>query len=106
MAVDKAHMAMMKKLKKQVTVLKRKEKSGRNKLRAAWTKLKKSKKSYERKLEQNSKSTAQKISEAVASVYAKLASSFRKKGKVKRVAPKAAKSAKVAKRGSRKSKKK
>lgn len=76
--------ALLKKLKKQVTVLKRKEKAGRNKLRAALAKLKKSGKGYKRKLEQQAKSASDKTSAAVAGVYAKLASNFRKKGKVKK----------------------
>jgi len=88
MTAGKAHLAMMRRLKKQVTVLKRKEKSSRNKLRAALSKVKKFKKSCDRKLDQQSKVASQKTSVAVASVYARLAATLKRKAKVRKVAPK------------------
>lgn len=79
MATKKNHVILLKKLKKQVSTLKRKEKMARNKLRAALSKAKKIAKAYERKLEKKTKDAKAKIVAVEAAVYTKLANSIKKK---------------------------
>ena len=65
--------ALLKKLKKQLSVLQRKEKHGRNQLRAAFKKLKKMGRAYKSKLASKVRMMQGKIAEARFSTYAKVA---------------------------------
>jgi hypothetical protein len=73
MAVKKNHNPLLKKLKKQVRVLQRKELQGRNKLRAALKKMRKLGKIYRGKLAGKVRSMKDKMAEMQASPYAKAA---------------------------------
>ena len=68
------HMAMLVKLKKQVSALKRKEKSTRKKLRLALIKSEKIAKTYKKKL-------VIKTRDAEVAAYSKLAKSIKQKAK-------------------------
>ncbi len=65
--------ALIKKLKKQVRILKRKEEQSRNKLRAALKKAKKVGKTYKSKLARKMRMMKGKLAEAQAAGYAKVA---------------------------------
>lgn len=83
--------AMLIKLKKQVTLLKRKEKATRKKLRLAMMKAKKMGKTFQRKLDKKAKETQGKVAAAQAAVYVKLAKTISKKAKTVKVKKKIAK---------------
>lgn len=94
---------LLKRLKKQVSALKRKEKIGRNKLRAALRKVAKLTRSHQSKLDRKAKQVKAKLAAAEAKVYAKLANAMKKRAKQVKKAKKAVKKAlDVSKRKSRK----
>jgi predicted nucleic acid-binding Zn-ribbon protein len=81
MMTSQKHKAMLKKLKKQVDILKRKEKMTRHKLQAAVMKVKKIANTYEKKLVKKTQDTKEKVAAAEAAVYLRLAESIKKQAK-------------------------
>lgn len=79
MAAKKNHKLMIKKLKKQVNLLQRKEEQSRNKLRAALKKLKKLGRSYKTKMAVKMRAMKGKLSSAKGSAYAKVAADIERK---------------------------
>lgn len=73
MAAKKNHKVLLKKLKKQVGVLQRKETQTRNKLRAALKKIRKLGHSYENRLATKMQAMKDKLADTQASTYAKVA---------------------------------
>ncbi len=73
MAVKKKHKMMLKKLKKQVRMLQRKENQAKNKLKSAIKKMNKLNRSYQKKLVEKARMMKEKITAAQAATYAKAA---------------------------------
>lgn len=73
MAVKRNQKALLKKLKKQVRLLQRKEEQGRNKLRTALKKMRKLGRSYKTKISKKLRTMKNKIVEAQAETYYKVA---------------------------------
>lgn len=73
MAVKRNQKALLKKLKKQVRLLQRKEEQGRNKLRTALKKIRKLGRSYKTKISKKLRTMKNKIVEAQAETYYKVA---------------------------------
>lgn len=72
---------LVKRLKKQLALVRRKEKIGRQKLRLAMAKARKTAKVYERKLNLHEKKTHKKVVAAEAGAYLRIAKVFKKKAK-------------------------
>lgn len=70
MAVKKSDTIMLKKLKKQVRMLEKKEEAAKNKLHAALAKLRKLNKTYKDKLNRKVRMMKDKIAKAQSSTYA------------------------------------
>lgn len=73
MAVKQNHTLMLKKLKKQVRELQKKEETAKKKLKIALAKIRKLSKSYKSKLNSKIRMVKGKMAEAEASTYAKTA---------------------------------
>ena len=73
MAVSKNHRALLKKLKKQVSMLQRKEKQTRDKLHSALKKMRKIGRVYKTKLANKMRMMKAKLAEGRALTYAKVA---------------------------------
>lgn len=73
MAAAKRHKLLLKKLKKQISDLQRKEEHGKNKLKAALKKLHKLSKTYKSKMASQIRIMKVKVDEARSSAYAKVA---------------------------------
>lgn len=78
MAGSRDHKQLLKKLKKQVSVLQRREEQSKNKLKAALTKLRKLTRTYKTKLASNVRIMKVKIGQAQSSTYAKVANDIEK----------------------------
>jgi long-subunit acyl-CoA synthetase (AMP-forming) len=82
----KNQQGLLKKFKKQVSFLKRKEKASRNKLRSALLKVNKLIKANQTKLNRKAKEVKAKLAAAEAAVYEKLAKTIKNRAKkVKKV---------------------
>jgi len=86
-----AKTGMLKKLKKQVSILQRKERAAALKLRAALTKAKKIAMGYEKKLEKKAKEARASIAAAEAAIYIRLAEAIKKRARDAKKAKKAKK---------------
>lgn len=73
---------LVKRLKKQLALVRRKEKIGRQKLRLAMAKARKTAKAFERKLDLHERKTQKKVVAAEAGAYLKIAKVFKKKAKI------------------------
>lgn len=76
MATSKKDQALVKRLKKQVRLLKRKEEASRNKLRTAMRKMKKMGKAYKVKLAGKKRLIKNKVETAQSTTYAKIAAAL------------------------------
>lgn len=72
---------MIRRLKKEITRLRRKEKTVRSQLRSALKKSKKIEKAYESRLIKHAKKMHERMSEVEKSLYMRLASALQKKAK-------------------------
>lgn len=81
MVVMKNQKKVVKRLKNQLIVLRRKEKASRKKLRAALKKVHDLIRENQRKLDRKSKETKAKVAAAEVALYKKLARSIQKKAK-------------------------
>ena len=81
MVSAKSHKTMVRRLKKQVTAWKRKEKAARNKLRSIMSKVKKMARAYNSKLNKKFKEAKAKIAAAESAVYIKLSKTIKQKAK-------------------------
>lgn len=97
MAATKNQKIVLKRLKKQLAVLRRKEKASRNKLRAALKKVNTLIRMNQKKLDKKAKEAKAKVAAAEAALYQRLAKSIQKKAK-KGKKPKKTKVSKVKKR--------
>lgn len=80
-ARKKNYKTEVKRLKKQLSASRRKEKATRTKLKSALSKMRKMDRTHTRKIDQQKKTTKAKVAASEASIYTKLASFFKGKSK-------------------------